>query len=479
MVSETMVMGFMRRAAVLMVVVGAVLPKDTVAQSHPGWCQGVGNKHGSVAVCNPTPDPNLGHSPPQATPTYAVPTTVPQQVAQPMLVPQQVPTPTPQATPQQVPQTVAQPMLVPQQVPTPTPQATPQQVPQTVAQPMLVPQQVPTPTPQVTPQQVPQELPTAIPPLAQQTPTPQIKAGTATPHQTPVFYFKPGPGGQMVQVPTDQIHNEQNRGYVHPNGQLSTYARNHGWVMVTPRVPQQAPGQTPTATPALAPQMLNPPQQVPVKQPSATPGAIPQQVPHLVAQPQQVAQPMLVPQQVPTPTPRATPQQVPPTVAQPMLVPQQVPTPTPQATPQQVPPKVPQPIEQREPQLATQRPVPLTTAPELIVTGRPGGNSIVHVTGAGNTTWTLGPVTATPGRQKHHALPSYMAADGTVVQCLAGGFGWRYVEDETGDLRLVGRTPVLRATDLIVRDVPANQMMQPDCVVLVQRRFDGGPLEMP
>jgi hypothetical protein len=274
MVSEKTMMDFTRRAAVLMVVVGGVLPKDTVAQSHPGWCQGVGNKHGSVAVCNPTPNPNLGHSPPQATPTYAVPTPVPQTVAQPMLVPQQVPTPTPPATPQQVPQPVAQPMLVPQQVPTPTPQATPQQVPQPVAQPMLVPQQVP------------------------------------------------------------------------------------------------------------------------------------------------------------------------------------------------------QPIEQREPQIVVQRPVPLTTTPELVVTGRPGGNSIVHVTGTGNATWTLGPVAAMPGRQRHHALPSYMAADGTIVQCLAGGFGWRYVEDEAGELKLVGRTPTLRATDLIVRDVPANQMTRPDCVVQVRRRFD-------
>jgi hypothetical protein len=161
---------------------------------------------------------------------------------------------------------------------------------------------------------------------------------------------------------------------------------------------------------------------------------------------------------------------------EPQLV--QAPTPLPRE-PMLVPPKVPQPIEQREPQLATQRPVPLTNTPELVTTGRPGGNSIVHVAGTGNAPWTLGPVAATPGRQQHHALPSYLAADGTIVQCLAGGFGWRYVEDETGETRLVGRTPVLRAADLIVRDVPANQMIRPDCVVLVRRRFDEELPRMP
>ena len=72
-----------------------------------------------------------------------------------------------------------------------------------------------------------------------------------------------------------------------------------------------------------------------------------------------------------------------------------------------------------------------------------------------------------------------MAADGSVLQCLAGGFGWRYVEGETGDVRLIGRTPVLRAADLIVRDVPANQMMRPDCVVLVRRRFEEELPRMP
>jgi hypothetical protein len=57
-----------------------------------------------------------------------------------------------------------------------------------------------------------------------------------------------------------------------------------------------------------------------------------------------------------------------------------------------------------------------------------------------------------------------------VVQCLASGFGWRYVKGPDGTLRLVGRLPVLRATDIVVRDVPANQLMIPDCVVSVIRR---------
>ncbi len=301
MVSERSLMDCMWRAAALVVVLGAVVPKDTVAQSHPGWCQGVGNKHGSIAVCNPSPDPSLGHRPPQATPTYAVPTPVPQR-------------------------------------------------------------------------------------------TPQLSSQPS------------GTAGYPVPQPVEQ------------------------------HIPQLEQAPTP-----------------------------------------QPREPMPVPQQVPTPTPQATPQLVPQPVAQPMLVPQQVPTPTPQATPQLVP----QPIGQREPQLVVQRPVPLTTTPGLVVTGRPGGNSIVHVTGMGHASWTLGPVTAMPGRQKHHALPSYMAADGTIVQCLAGGFGWRYVEDETGKIRLVGRTPVMRAADLIVRDVPANQMMRPDCVVLVRRRSDEEPSRMP
>ena len=82
MVIKAAKIGLTRRAAALVVVLGAVLPRHAVAQSHPGWCQGVGNKHGSVAVCNPTPDPNLGHGPPQATPTYVVPTPVPQRTPQ-------------------------------------------------------------------------------------------------------------------------------------------------------------------------------------------------------------------------------------------------------------------------------------------------------------------------------------------------------------------------------------------------------------
>ena len=73
-------------------------------------------------------------------------------------------------------------------------------------------------------------------------------------------------------------------------------------------------------------------------------------------------------------------------------------------------------------------------------------------------------------RQPHHALPSYRTAEDHVVQCLAGGFGWRNVPEKDGSMRLVGRLPYLRATDIIVRDVPASQLMSTECVVTVRRR---------
>jgi len=38
-------------------------------------------------------------------------------------------------------------------------------------------------------------------------------------------------------------------------------------------------------------------------------------------------------------------------------------------------------------------------------------------------------------------------------------------------VKLAGRLPILRTTDIIVRDLPANQMMSPECVVAVRRRF--------
>ena len=58
------------------------------------------------------------------------------------------------------------------------------------------------------------------------------------------------------------------------------------------------------------------------------------------------------------------------------------------------------------------------------------------------------------------------------AQCLAGGYGWRYVVGEDGVARLVGRLPILRSTDVIVRDIPANHMMSPECVVVVKPRYD-------
>jgi hypothetical protein len=85
--------------------------------------------------------------------------------------------------------------------------------------------------------------------------------------------------------------------------------------------------------------------------------------------------------------------------------------------------------------------------------------------------WTVGLVTERPGRQQHHATPSYRTDDGHLIHCLAGGFGWRYVVESDGSVRLAGRLPVLRTTDVIVRDLPANHLVTPDCIVAVRRRF--------
>lgn len=87
-----------------------------------------------------------------------------------------------------------------------------------------------------------------------------------------------------------------------------------------------------------------------------------------------------------------------------------------------------------------------------------------------HTDWSVEVVPSQPGRQRE--LPSYRTSDGTLVHCLAGGFGWRYVADADGVVRLAGRLPVLRTTDAIVRDLPANQLMLPECVVSVRRRLD-------
>ena len=226
------------------------------------------------------------------------------------------------------------------------------------------------------------------------------------------------------------------------------------------------PGQISTGTGATGSQPYPiPPLPTPVEPPLAPTTAPPvtQQVPTPVPQPQ------AVPQQVPTPIPPIT-QQVPTPMPQPQAVPQQVPTLVPPIT-QQVPTPVP-PTQPGGPGsagtvLTRPRPIPRewTPAPTLAASA-----TIVAPAGPGLSAWVAGPVTAQPGRQGHHALPSYMTGEGEVVHCLAGGFGWRYVPGKDGSTRLVGRLPALRSTDVIVRDVPANQLMSPECVVTVRRR---------
>jgi hypothetical protein len=133
--------------------------------------------------------------------------------------------------------------------------------------------------------------------------------------------------------------------------------------------PMQVPTPIPQATPSQVPQTVAQPMRVPQQVPTSTPQATPHQVP------QAVAQPMRVPQQVPTPTPQATPSQVPQTVAPPMLAPRQVPTPTPQATPPQVPQPVAQPMRVPQ-QVATAVPpiVQHTPVPQPVAsTANPAG----------------------------------------------------------------------------------------------------------
>lgn len=160
----------------------------------------------------------------------------------------------------------------------------------------------------------------------------------------------------------------------------------------------------------------------------------------------------------PTVVPPIT-QQTPQLVPQPQAVPQQVPTP--------IPPTQPGGPGSAGTVLTRPRPIPRewTPAPTLTASA-----TIVAPAGPGLSAWVAGPVTAQPGRQGHHALPSYKTGEGDVVHCLAGGFGWRYVPEKDGSTRLVGRLPALRSADVIVRDVPANQLMSPECVVTVRRR---------
>ena len=100
------------------------------------------------------------------------------------------------------------------------------------------------------------------------------------------------------------------------------------------------------------------------------------------------------------------------------------------------------------------------------------GVSLVQT--AAGPSWTVGLVAAAPGRQVQHDLPSYQTPDGQVVQCHAGGFGWRYVVDSDGTVKLAGRLPVLRTTDMVVRDLPANQLMSPNACAPAQPTYESG-----
>jgi hypothetical protein len=182
------------------------------------------------------------------------------------------------------------------------------------------------------------------------------------------------------------------------------------------------------------------------------------------------------------PTPQATPQQVPvatPPITQqtPQMVPQ---PPTPQAVQQPIPQTPSQvlpaggsvlPFGSRATPFVIPRPTPRAGVPEELVQLPVAAGALITAPSTAQR-WTAGPVTAEPGRQAHHALPTFRTPEGHLVQCLAGGYGWRYAPGKDGSTRLVGRVPVLRSTDVIVRDVPANQMMSPECAVIVKRRYD-------
>jgi len=247
---------------------------------------------------------------------------------------------------------------------------------------------------------------------------------------------------------------------------------------VPPMVPPLAPQAVPQATPMLVPQPVPP--QVPVAVPPMVPPLAPQAVPQ--------ATPMLAPQPVPPRAPVAVPPMVPP------LAPQAVPQATPMLVPQPVPPRAPVPTPPLSPPLVNatgsgsspaqalvllpasqtttvviRRPVSTSQTPVRGVDPQSQGVSLVQA--ATREPWTVGIVTEQPGRQRGHSAPSYRTADGHLVQCLAGGFGWRYVVRSDGSVRLAGRLPVLRTTDVIVRDLPANHLVSPECVVAVRRRF--------
>jgi hypothetical protein len=265
-------------------------------------------------------------------------------------------------------------------------------------------------------------------------------------------------------------------------------------VAVPPRVPPLAPQATPTLVPqAVPPQApVAVPSRVPPLAPQATPTLVPQAVPAQapVAVPPRV--PPLAPQATPTLVPQAVPAQAP--VAVPPRVPPLAPQGTPTIVPQAVPPKAPVATPPLSPSLVNATssgsspaqalvllPASQTTAVVIrrpVSTGQtpvrgvdPQSQGVSLVEAATHEPWTVGIVTEQPGRQRGHSAPSYLTADGHLVQCLAGGFGWRYVVSHDGSVRLAGRLPVLRTTDVIVRDLPANHLVSPECVVAVRRRF--------
>jgi hypothetical protein len=112
---------------------------------------------------------------------------------------------------------------------------------------------------------------------------------------------------------------------------------------------------------------------------------------------------------------------------------------------------------------------PVSTGPTAVRGVDPQSQGVSLAQTATREPWTVGIVTEQPGRQRGHSAPSYRTADGHLVQCLAGGFGWRYVVGSDGSVRLAGRLPVLRTTDVMVRDLPANHLVSPECVVAVRR----------
>jgi hypothetical protein len=75
------------------------------------------------------------------------------------------------------------------------------------------------------------------------------------------------------------------------------------------------------------------------------------------------------------------------------------------------------------------------------------------------------------GRHDPHQLPEFVLPDGR-RQCLASGFGRRYVIGPDGTRKAIGMSPVLRGFGPIMRDVPAFSHRTAGCLILVKRRED-------